>query len=350
LTYGITAGNPAAADVITGVTSGATCVLTSGTADFVGIIWEGHCQNQELSDAGVIVAFLGSTNSTTAYKHLTAAPGASFRDHANVLTNPLRYNASAGAALLSTGNGTSVITVSEANVRISNLQVKASGVGSRAFGSGGGTTGVFIDNCILEGTYTAASSVNGTLSIGSNNTFRNCVVIQRGSGASHIIQTQTQSPFFYNCTIAAPLDLGIPPVSLFSSGASGTVTVQNCGLFLGDSTRSLSAGSATMNYTTCVSDIKGSTGVTQATYGGEFADIRKDSTDLRLQSSSLQINTGTTDAVNASTDIKGTARPQSSAYDVGAWESTYSTPTAISLGTTRRMRHQRATDSKRKRH
>src|SRR3990167_455755 len=52
VTYGITAGNPAANDVVTGGTSGATCVLTSSTPDNIGVIWQGQCQNQSFSWTG----------------------------------------------------------------------------------------------------------------------------------------------------------------------------------------------------------------------------------------------------------------------------------------------------------
>ena len=330
LTYGVVTGNPGAADVITGVTSGATCVLTSGTADFTGIIWEGQCQNQEFVVAGTVVTFAGSTNNTTAYKHLTTVTGASFSDHADVLTNALRYDATKGAALNNTAGGSTTVTISEANVRISKLQIKESGAAGRTLGAGGGTTGVFIDKCILEGGVISASGSNGTILIGSNHTFRNCVIIHRGGSADHIIATQIQSPFFYNCTIVAPIGLTDQPEFLFATGASGTVTVQNCALFLGDSTKALASGSATINYTTCVSDIAGSAGVTLANFGAEYENAGNAETDLRLSMMSAQIDAGTTDATNAATDIKGTARPAEAAYDIGCWESVFNVASKLS--------------------
>ena len=330
LTYGVVTGNPGAADGITGVTSGATCVLTSGTADFTGIIWEGQCQNQEFSVAGIVVTFQSSTSSTTAYKHLTTVAGASFRNHINVLTNALRYDATKGAALNDTAAGSSTINISEANVRLSNLQIKESAAGGRALSTGAGTTAVFIDNCIVEGGVIAVAGNNGTIVIGSNATFRNCVIIQRGGSADHIIATQTNSPFFYNCTIVAPIGLTDQPEFLFATGASGTVTVQNCALFLGDSTKALASGSATINYTTCVSDIAGVAGVTLANYGAEYENAGNAETDLRLSMMSAQIDVGTTDTTNAATDIKGTARPAEAAYDIGCWESAFTVTSKLS--------------------
>jgi hypothetical protein len=60
--------------------------------------------------------------------------------------------------------------------------------------------------------------------------------------------------------------------------------------------------------------------VTQATYGSEFENVNDATRDFRLKSGASQINTGTTDATNAPTDIVGTARPQGGSYDVGVWE------------------------------
>ena len=149
------------------------------------------------------------------------------------------------------------------------------------------------------------------------------MIIQRAGGADHIIATQTGSPNFYNCAIVAPTDLGAPPTNIFVSGASGTVTVQNCALFGGEGTTVLKTGPATFNFTTCVSDTAGTAGVSLANFDAEYQNAGKAATDLRLTIMSAQIDTGTTDAVNAATDIKGTSRPLQAAYDIGPWESTF---------------------------
>lgn len=316
ITYGITTGNPAASDVVTG-TSTATCILSSGTADFVGVIWQGQGQNQEFSSASITLTASGSTVSSTVHKQLTTVAGASFRDHANVQTNALRYNASNGCGIITTNDGTCVIS-SETFFSMSNVQVSSiagsSGVAYRT--DGGGTN----ENLILEGAKTAASTFNATVSINGAATLRNSVIIQRGSGAEQIVATSTASPFFYNVTIACPDDLATAPTSIFNSGASGTVTVQNCGLFAGDSTKAIKAGSATFNFTTCYSDISGTSGVTQTTYSSEFQNVNDATRDFRLKTGAAQIDTGTTDTTNAAIDIAKTNRPSGAAYDVGAWE------------------------------
>lgn len=316
ITYGITSGNPAASDVVTGATSGATCVLSSGTPTNVGVVWQGQCQNQEFSGTGTQITLSGSTSSSTAYKELTTVPGASFRDNANAQTNALSYNASNGCGIRGTSASTVTVACSELNSHLSNLQITATGSGGRGI-SGAGSQ--FWDNLIVEGKYTATTSSIGVISPGSS-TIRNSVIILRASGADHIVGTSTVSPNFYNCTFVAPDDLANAPTSIFLSGASGTVTVQNCSMFAGDSSKAIKAGSATFNFTTCYSDISGTTGVTQATYSSEFQNVNNATSDFRLKAGAAQADTGTTDSTNAANDIVGTARPSGSAYDVGCWE------------------------------
>ena len=320
MTYGITTGNPAAADVITG-TSTATCILTSGTPDFTGIIWQGQCQNQDFSSAGTVVTFSGKTVSTTTYMHLTTASVASFRDHATASTNPLRIDSTKGATITSTGGAAGTVAGGGTGLRISNLQIRATGVGSRALTMTG--TSQIMENCILEGTLTAAPTTNATLLFGNGAscTVRNTVVRQRASAADHIISTQTATVAFANCTIVAGDEFAAAPTSLFVTGLSGTVTVQNCALFAGDSTKAIVTSSgSTYNFTTCASDISGTTGVTQVTYGREFQDVNDATGDYKLRPGASQINAGTIDTTNAATDIVGTTRPKGPTYDIGAWE------------------------------
>lgn len=319
VSYGLITGNPAASDVVTGGTSGATCVLSSGTPTDVGCIWQGQQKNEEFSGTGVQLTVAGSTDSSTAYKEYTTLAGASFVDNANKLTNPLRYDATAGAAIRGTSIDTATISHGENNFRLNKMQVTATGSGGRAMsGAAPTTTGIHNQN-IYEGTYVGTSAGIGVVASGSI-TVRNSLIIQRASAADHIVGTGTGTPAFYNCTIAAADDLATAPTRIFLSGASGTVTVQNCALFAGDSTKALKAGSATFNFTTCFSDISGTAGVTQTSYTTAFVDITDAARDFRLKNGAALVDTGTTDATNAATDIVGTARPENAAYDVGCWE------------------------------
>jgi len=320
MTYGITAGNPTAADVITG-TSTATCVLTSGTPDFTGIIWQGQCQNQDFSVAGTVVTFGGPSTSTTAYMHLTTAAGASFRDHATAQTNPLRADPAVGACLTCTPASGNAVLSTGTGVRLSNLQIRATGSNGRSM-SFQGLSGL-LENCILEGRRTTVATTDASFLFGNgtSGTLRNCVIIQRVTGADHIIASQTASITLANCTIVAPDDFAAAPTSIFVTGLSGTMTLQNCALFAGDSTKAIVTSSgSTYNFTTCASDISGTAGVTQVTYATEFKDVTDATSDFKLRPGASQINAGTIDTTNAATDIVGTARPKGPSYDIGAWE------------------------------
>jgi hypothetical protein len=287
------------------------------------VVWEGQCQNQEFSGTGVQLVFSGGITSALAYQHLTTAAGASFRDNANVRTNALQYNASNGTAIRGTSASTVTVGITgNEYVRISNLQISATG--SDGEGLAVSANGIIIENLIIEGMYKLTIATNGVLRAAGNIVARNCVIVQRASAADHIVGTGTGSPTFYNCTFAAPDDHATAPTSVFLSGASGTVNSQNCAIFAGDSTKAIKAGSATFNFTTCYSDISGTAGVTQTTYGSAFENVNDATRDFRLKSGSALINTGTTDATNAPTDITGLARPSGAAYDVGCWEYTKS--------------------------
>lgn len=315
ITFGTTT-TPATGITVTG-NGGATCVLT-GSAN-TGVIWQGQCQNQEFAGVGTQITFSGSTSSSTAYKELTTVAGASFRNNVNVQTNALQYNSSNGCGIRNTtGDTSNTVNSAEANTRISNLQISNTSTNGRAFTA---TVGAgFFNNLIIEGLRSTGAVDGGICSLTVTQTIANSVIILRVSGAVQVIGTSTGSPSFYNCTIVVPDDLATAPTEILRSGVSGTVTVQNCGLFAGDSTKAIKAGSATYNFTTCYSDISGTTGVTQATYGSEFVDVNDATRDFRLVTGAAQKDTGTTDTTNAANDIAGTARPSGSAYDVGCWE------------------------------
>lgn len=330
VTYGLTAGNVATSDVCTGGTSGATCIITSGTPDFTGVIWQGQCQNQEFTGTGIQCNIAGSTNSSTTYKQLTTVAGASFRDNADVQTNALRYNAANGCGVTGTSADFQTFIVSENNARVSKLQIAATGAGGIGFAGSGSL--IQLEFLIVEGTYVAGASSFGALGLNGTGTLKNSVVIQRASAADHIIGTGTGSPFLYNVTVVAPDDLATPPAKIFLSSISGTVTVQNCGMFAGGDSPTV-AGSATFNFTTCYGDDSTpATGITTATYADQFEDVDDATRDFRLKSGADMFDTGTTDTTNAAIDIAGTARPSGAAYDVGCWELVVAAAEAAGFG------------------
>lgn len=323
VSYGLTAGNPASGDVVTG--AGGTCTLSSSTPTNVGCIWQGQQANEELTSASTLLAVAGSTSSTSAYKELTTQAGASFRDNVNVQTNALRYNASNGAAVKCTGN-TTAITCSEANFHMSKLQVAgipAAGEAAAYDGVGAGVTGQIIDFCIFEAPKTAGSGASVLVAglYGSGNKFRNCLVVQRASAADAIVVVSNGAAA-YNCTFACANDIATAP-TVAIVGSYSTAQITNCLILLGDVSKAVAGGSTTFTFTTCYTDSTSSppTGCPSITATSEVQDTATDATrDYRLKTGATSINNGTTDSTNSPIDIAGTARPSGAAYDVGCWE------------------------------
>jgi hypothetical protein len=280
-------------------------------------IWQGQLISAatNISGTGTLLTVAGSTTDSTRYKELTTASGASFRDNANVQTNALQWNSANGASIESTTYYLYAIVVSEANFRISKLQVRdVNGTQSGAIQATGTGTGMVVDYCIFEGTITAAS--NGVVSIKSGK-MRNSIAIQRKASCAAIVFSELDNEF-YNCTFVVPSNFAKATAGV--SAAYSNLTMKNCAVFGATADVSLSASSLTA--TTCYTDdASPSTGFTTLTYNtSAFVNITDATRDYRLPSGSGLIDVGTTDTTNAANDIAGTARPSGSGYDVGCWE------------------------------
>ena len=275
-------------------------------------IWRGECTvaTDEFVTVGATLTVSGSTTDATRYKELTTGAGASFRDHASVQTNALKYNASNGVGIRSSEQYASTISVSEANFHMSKLQVQHNVVtqANRALFSGANTT--VLDGCIFEN---LANS--GAIRLDGTGTVSDCLMIKRISGTGPLLTTINGAAFI-NCTFVQPDDLATMPTNLLDCRYS-THNFKNCAIFAGDSTKAIGGNTS---FTTCYTDVTGTTGLTQVTYANQFQNINDATRDFRLKSGADCINNGTTDSTNAPIDIAGTARPSGSAYDVGCWE------------------------------
>jgi hypothetical protein len=277
------------------------------TADEIRI---GELQNQEFTSAGQIVDISGASVDSTRYRVLRCGTGASFRDHANKLTNALRYNASNGAGIRMTSGSATLLSISESYVRIQELQFSAiAGASSIAIGTGNSLSGLYIDDCIVEG-----RGSNGMFFCGTSTplTARNSLFVQHHSGSTVIAQVSISAVTVVNCTFAACSDLTAATHAI----GSNTGTWKNCAFF-GVANVASSGGTFTTCYT---DDPTPPTGGTTVTYADQFENTTTASRDFRVKSGADLIDTGTTDATNAASDIVGTARPSGSSYDVGAWE------------------------------
>lgn len=268
-------------------------------------IWRGECLNQEFVVSSTALYASGVTTSSTQYMELTTAAGASFRDHASKATNPLRYNASVGAAIRNTGGYSYGVRINVQYFRLSNLQIKTASQ-SYSVMAGELSSGAYatIENCILENDGGATEAF-----FGNNATLKNSVVISFGGSKLAFIGI---SGSWYNSIL---IHLGTGSAVLGTSYPSGTV--RNC--YIGGNITALPTLGSTIqnNKTSLGSPPSGFT--TAALDTTNFVNVTSGTHDLSLAAGSALINAGTDDATNAATDILGTART-SGAYDVGPKE------------------------------
>lgn len=275
-------------------------------------IWQGQCFNQEFfSSSATLLTVSGSTTDATRYKELTTYAGASFVDNVNVQTNALRYNASNGAGIRGTYAWGAPIVQSEAYFRISKLQISANI--KNAFSSTA-STGLVVDKCIIENSSTASGAE--ALRTYGTGTIKNTLVVGRSTGVIAALSNGTNA---YNCTFART---GSSTSNIFN-GSYSTSTFENCAFFGAATT--LAGGGTSKTYTTCYTDTASPpSGCTTVAYdtstGSGFQNITDATRDFRIKTGSALLDVGTTDTTNGPNDIVGTARPQSTAYDVGAWE------------------------------
>lgn len=301
-------------------------------------IWQG----QLLAGEHVITSTMAMSNTNitdvNCYMELTAAPGASFLDHAGIATNPLRYDATKGAAIKHTGSSGSAISINAPYSRISKIQILVTATSSSAGGAltytGTLAANIDVNQCILESA--GRFSTHGTAGLrGSGTKIRNSVIVQRSTSATTAIAALSTGAGAYNCTfvsLATTLTDGVRT-------ASGTSTMKNC--YIGGATNPHDGGS-TLNKTNCFSGTA-ATGFSVAPFTiATFNNLADGTHDLRLPSGSTLIDAGIADATTAPLDIYGTSRPQNGSYDVGAWETvvadttapTLTSPTGAATGTT----------------
>lgn len=314
IVYEILTGNPAASDVVTGGASAATCILTSGTPDNTGVIWQGKCNNQEFSASSNLLTISGATTSSTCYIELTTDTGCSFQDNANVQTNPLIYDATKGAAIKTTGSYTDAIYVGSAYTRINKLQVSSAGNANTINAQGMSQD---INQCILRGNGGSGGNNKALVQVGSSGCVIRNTLLYGTAAAEQLITTGYNAAAYYNCTIVIPSGLGTGSRAIKAVG-SATHTMKNCAVYGFTSVFSGANSTRTTNYTDIASPPSGFTTAAFNTSTG--SGFESTATDFRIKSTSAFVNNGTTDSTNAAVDIAGTARPSGASYDVGCWE------------------------------
>ncbi len=274
-------------------------------------IWRGEIgqtsYNETLS-SGVGLNIAGSTTDATRYKILTVAAGHSFAD--NIGSSPLRLNASLGATV--TGEAaayTTMLTVSENNVRIERLQFAHRG----ATGLSINGSNFLLRGCIVEATTT---STGYQLILNSASVIESCLIVQR-SNTSAITMGDS---VLLNSTIVVPTGITYTAQLVLRLTYTDPFA-KNCAFFAAGQGVLLSAR---FTYANCYTDASSPpSGVTTVAYntttGSGFENIADGTHDYRIKSSSALKETATATGAPA-TDIRGIARPQGTLFDVGAYE------------------------------
>lgn len=277
--------------------------------------WIGECYNDSEFAVTSTISLSGKTTSVTDFMTLRCGAGQSFRDHADKLTNPLKYDQTKGVGVSKTNSYDNVLAVAEPFTTITGIQFK------HVFGlvlindiSSGASSNV-IEDCILSG-----DTNNSPVLTWRMGTARNCIIINIGSNGSGVSGNYPVStPVFVNLTIVRPSDVTAAGNGI--AAGSGTYTVKNCAAF---GFTNFSSGGTPGGSNNCSSTTIsfGTSNQASKTYANQFVGTTNAAQDFRLKTGADCIDTGVTDTTNlpAANDIVGTARPQGSAWDIGAWE------------------------------
>lgn len=278
-------------------------------------VWKGVIQETTdnfVGTSNTLLGIGGITTDATRYVWLTVKDGSSFTDNSS---NPLKWDDTKGASLtVTTGK---CISNGVGNSLIERIQCRSvGGTTNVTLGHNNNSTDSVFKNMLVE-----SDSDLPTGDGGDGNRWINCVAIQTGEAKSCIINTAINSgrtTYFHNCTFLALSSLTTPPTNVIDSITGRTNNYTNCAFY--GASALVDAG--TNNYTTCATDLGSPpTGVTQISFANaDFVGTTSADLDLTIGVSSFFIDSGTTDATFASSDIFDKSRPIGSAYDIGAFE------------------------------
>lgn len=295
------------------------------------VIWEGRLLNQEFVGAAEQSICILATNGTASrYMHLTVAPGAAFCDHENRRTNPLRYDASYGAALRvnMVGSTTGVVRQTGGYSRVSRVQIKSTGNNTAGWGgygihSSNSLYPVYCDQCLIEtGTDDHAIAYNYGNHIASR-----CVGIlvrppeaQAVRPASTLLEFNRGTRSHHNTIVAVG-------GQLYAHGSSAQelgTQFKNTALFGCTRTHNVDVQNATTypTYTNCATDasLQVPSGCAVEVAADCFEGVTVGTHDLRIKTGSPLIGAGVYDATYSVLDITNTRRPLVNP-DIGAWQS-----------------------------
>jgi hypothetical protein len=259
---------------------------------------------------------------------IAAAPGESIFDNFDPLVDPLRYDASKGAAFTGSVN-TSLIDWRPPHFRMERMQIQNTNGGSTArcaaFTWGTAPTPILYE-CLFEcdgsGSYVVLADAS---------TYRNCVFIQVGAGNG--IRYGFGSKL-YSCTIIKPSDAGGAALGAKRSLSGGTSNVmKNTAVFgFANATDDISFWAAASDYNatddaSSPTTLPGANSIEGLTYADQFFGVTEAALDLRTKHAGLDW-AGIADTTNYPADIVGRDRSTggmsqnvaSPVATIGAWE------------------------------
>lgn len=314
------------------------CPANLVTADQV---WKGECYNDSefLGSATTQITFNGVTTDATRFIWLTAAAGQSFADHADKLTNPLKYDQSKGVGLRLTGNyGTHIVNSGVFKVVVDRLQFFYDSTYNSNYyppisWSGGG---IFRD-CVIESRRTSNRIWQTISSLGGAPIdVVNVVVIDRGSaGCIAFADFGPLGVFtrFTNCTALRPTDLATGGTGFYGSASYSQTIVNNCavvGAFANGTVDTFNTGASGNNATT-VGTMPGSGSLSGLTASDLLVGVISSGVDARAKAGGDLIGAASVQsAYTNDLDIVGQAR-SGTAPTIGAWEYLPPPPVAPTL-------------------
>jgi hypothetical protein len=304
------------------------------TQPIIAQCWNSAIQITPSSASTAWITLTGHTTTSTNTITITCAPGESFRD---TLASPsaaiLSYN-SANGVTFQGFNGASMnnnyINITDANVIIDGIQFNDPNAssGSTFLNTNSGANGFILRNCLYDGQ--SQTSVGAApLDFAATATVANCLFIDRQTAASgqYVIRNEAASGEavnIVNCTFFCINGGGSS--AMLNNGTSALFTRNT--IAIGYTTPFWNNGATTYTVDHCLVDTASVTGQGCTDGGGNLFSKTAAATwisatnNFRLLSNSAAINAGVTDSTDipAANDILKTSRPQSTAWDIGAYE------------------------------
>ena len=273
-------------------------------------IWRGELYNygEFVITSGITIGS-GKTVDSTRYIILTTAAGQSFMDHANKLTNALKYDQTKGVGIKTTTSGLVMMDVYGSSTIVEKFQMFQD---AATFASLHLATFSTAKNIIIE------TKGDGLASTGASSKAVNILCIDRSSAGKVMFGCSTAT--FANCTAVRPSDLTAGGTG-FSRFSSTDPVAKNCASF-GFSTSFSNHtfwGATSTNNASSTANAPGSNNQVSLTFADQFVGVTDATRDFRVKAGNSLVN-GTRDQTNTNDlDIVGTSR-STTTPTIGVWE------------------------------